>query len=168
MNDKTQKSGAIFALAAYFMWGVAPLYFKLLQAMPAREILMHRIVWSAVVLVILVVMSGKLPQVKSALRNAKVMAILLLSGILLAANWLLFIWAINSDHLLDASLGYYINPLLNVFFGRLFFQEKLRRMQQIAVALAFIGVTIINNIFWAVTLDRVGTSTDFCFLWFVT
>ncbi|KXI30486.1 chloramphenical resistance permease RarD [Paraglaciecola hydrolytica] len=125
------------------MWGVAPLYFKLLQAMPAREILMHRIVWSAVVLVILVVMSGKLPQVKSALRNAKVMAILLLSGILLAANWLLFIWAINSDHLLDASLGYYINPLLNVLFGRLFFQEKLRRMQQIAVALAFIGVTIL-------------------------
>ncbi|WP_340680606.1 EamA family transporter RarD [Paraglaciecola sp.] len=143
MNDKTVKSGAIFALAAYFMWGVAPLYFKLLKAMPAQEILMHRIVWSALVLVILVLLSGKLEQVKSAVRNVKVMTILLISGLLLAVNWLIFIWAINSAHLLDASLGYYINPLINVFLGRLFFQEKLRRLQQVAVGLAFIGVAIL-------------------------
>jgi chloramphenicol-sensitive protein RarD len=143
LNDKTVKSGAMFALAAYFMWGVAPLYFKLLKAMPAQEILMHRIVWSAVVLIILVLLSGKLEQVKSALKNTKVMCILLLSGALLAVNWLLFIWAINNDHLLDASLGYYINPLLNVFLGRLFFQEKLRRLQQVAVGLAFFGVIIL-------------------------
>jgi chloramphenicol-sensitive protein RarD len=143
LNDKTVKAGAIFAVAAYFMWGIAPLYFKLLQAMPAQEILMHRIVWSALVLVILVFLSGKLTQVKNAIRDIKVMSVLLLSGLLLAANWLLFIWAINSDHLLDASLGYYINPLINVFLGRLFFQEKLRRLQQVAVGLAFIGVAIL-------------------------
>lgn len=125
------------------MWGIAPLYFKLLQAMPAQEILMHRIIWSALILVILVFMSGKLTQVKNAVRDIKVMSVLLLSGLLLAANWLLFIWAINSDHLLDASLGYYINPLINVFLGRLFFQEKLRRLQQVAVGLAFIGVAIL-------------------------
>ena len=125
------------------MWGIAPLYFKLLHAMPAQEILMHRIIWSALVLSILVLMSGKLEQVKSALGNIRVMSVLLFSGLLLAANWLLFIWAINNDHLLEASLGYYINPLLNVFLGRLFFQEKLRRLQQTAVGLAFIGVTIV-------------------------
>ena len=143
MNDKTLKSGALFALAAYFMWGVAPLYFKLLQAMPAREILMHRIVWSALVLVILVLMSGKLAQVKKAMVDIKVMGVLLISGLLLAANWLIFIWAINNDHLLDGSLGYYINPLLNVFLGRLFLQEKLRHLQKVAVALAFVGVAIL-------------------------
>ena len=133
----------MYALAAYFMWGIAPLYFKLLHAMPAQEILMHRIIWSALVMSILVLMSGKLEQVKSALGNIRVMSVLLFSGLLLAANWLLFIWAINNDHLLEASLGYYINPLLNVFLGRLFFQEKLRRLQQVAVGLAFIGVTIV-------------------------
>ena len=143
MNDKTVKAGAIYALAAYFMWGIAPLYFKLLHAMPAQEILMHRIIWSALVLSILVLMSGKLTQVKTALGNIRVMSVLLFSGLLLAGNWLIFIWAINNDHLLEASLGYYINPLINVFLGRLFFQEKLRRLQQTAVGLAFIGVTIV-------------------------
>lgn len=143
LNDKTIKSGVIFALAAYGMWGIAPLYFKLLQAMPAQEILMHRIVWSVLVLCILILVSGKFKQVKAAATNLTIMSILLLSGLLLACNWLIFIWAINNNHLLDGSLGYYINPLLNVFLGRLFFQERLRPLQQAAVALAFIGVTIL-------------------------
>lgn len=143
MNDKSIKSGVIFALAAYGMWGFAPLYFKLLKAMPAQEILLHRIVWSVLVLCILVLVSGKLRQVKAAVTNIKVMAILLVSGLLLAVNWLIFIWAINNDHLLDGSLGYYINPLFNVFLGRLFLQERLRPLQKTAVALAFTGVAIL-------------------------
>lgn len=125
------------------MWGIAPLYFKLLQQIPAQEILMHRIVWSVLVLAILVALSGKFTQVKLAIVNIKVMSVLLLSGLLLASNWLIFIWAINNDHILECSLGYYINPLLNVFLGRLFFQEKLRRLQHAAVALAFIGVSFL-------------------------
>jgi chloramphenicol-sensitive protein RarD len=143
VNDKSIKSGVIFALAAYGMWGFAPLYFKLLKAMPAQEILLHRIVWSVLVLCILVLVSGKLRQVKAAVTNIKVMAILLVSGLLLAVNWLIFIWAINNDHLLDGSLGYYINPLFNVFLGRLFLQERLRPLQKTAVALAFTGVAIL-------------------------
>jgi chloramphenicol-sensitive protein RarD len=137
------KSGVIFALAAYGMWGIAPLYFKLLHAMPAREILMHRIIWSVLVLCILVLVTGKFKQVTAAAKNLKVMSILLVSGLLLAVNWLIFIWAINNEHLLDGSLGYYINPLLNVFLGRLFLQERLRTMQKAAVALAFVGVAIL-------------------------
>ena len=111
--------------------------------MPAQEILVHRIIWSVLVLCILVVVSGKLRQVRAAAINLKVMAILLVSGLLLATNWLIFIWAINNEHLLEGSLGYYINPLFNVFLGRLFLQERLRPLQKAAVALAFTGVALL-------------------------
>lgn len=111
--------------------------------MPAQEILVHRIIWSVLVLCILVLVSGKLRQVRAAATNLKVMAILLVSGLLLAANWLIFIWAINNEHLLEGSLGYYINPLFNVFLGRLFLQERLRPLQKSAVALAFTGVAML-------------------------
>ncbi|QHJ12164.1 Protein RarD [Paraglaciecola mesophila] len=140
MNDKAVKSGVLFAIAAYTMWGIAPMYFKLIGQVPAMEILMHRIIWSVLVLVLLVAVTGKINKVKQAILNPKVMQILLISGLLLAANWFIFIWAINNNHLLDASLGYYINPLLNVFLGRIFLGERLRRMQKVAVGLALSGV----------------------------
>ncbi|MEH6711070.1 MAG: EamA family transporter RarD [Paraglaciecola polaris] len=140
MSDKAVKSGVLFAIAAYTMWGIAPMYFKLLGQVPAMEILMHRIIWSVLVLVLLVVVTGKIDKVKQAILNPKVMQVLLISGVLLAANWFIFIWAINNNHLLDASLGYYINPLLNIFLGRLFLGERLRRLQKVAVGLALTGV----------------------------
>ncbi|MCC2617605.1 EamA family transporter RarD [Aestuariibacter halophilus] len=143
MSDKTAKAGVLFAIAAYSMWGVAPMYFKLLTHVPAMEILVHRIVWSVLVLLILVLALGQWRKVTTALGDLKVLRVLLVSGILLAGNWLLFIWAVNNDHLLDASLGYYINPLLNVFLGRLFLGERLRPLQQLAVVVALIGVTIL-------------------------
>lgn len=119
------------------------MYFKLLLAMPASEILVQRIVWSAVVLLILIILLRHRVKVAQGIKNPKVIITLAISGLLLAVNWLLFIWAINNDHLLDASLGYYINPLINVFLGRLFLGEKLRRLQQVAVALAVLGVSIL-------------------------
>ncbi|QJR82818.1 EamA family transporter RarD [Alteromonas pelagimontana] len=131
------------AIAAYSMWGVAPIYFKQLQILPSAEVLMHRVVWSALILIGLILGFRQLPKVKAALRSPRVMQILFLAGILLGANWLLFIWAINNDHLLDASLGYYINPLFNVFLGRLFLGERLRPLQQIAVVLALAGVLML-------------------------
>lgn len=143
MNDKSVKAGVLFAIAAYAMWGFAPMYFKLLVDVPALEILMHRIVWSVVILVALIFAVGQLDKVVAALKNSKVLKILLISGLLLGANWLLFIWAVNNDHLLDASLGYYINPLLNVFLGRVFLGERLRNLQRAAVVLAIVGVTIL-------------------------
>jgi chloramphenicol-sensitive protein RarD len=143
MTDKSLRSGVLLAIAAYSMWGVAPLYFKLLQSVPVMEILMHRIIWSVLVLVLLVVVTRQMPRVRAALKTPKVMLILLISGLLLACNWLLFIWSVNNDHLLDASLGYYINPLLNVFLGRVFLAEKLRLLQKVAVAMAMLGVGIL-------------------------
>ncbi|MFT4994730.1 MAG: chloramphenicol-sensitive protein RarD [Paraglaciecola sp.] len=161
MNDKSAKTGVLLAIAAYSMWGVAPLYFKLLLSMPAIEILMHRIIWSMAVLILLVLLTRQMPKVRAALQTPKVMLILLVSGVLLAGNWLLFIWSVNNDHLLDASLGYYINPLLNVFLGRIFLAEKLRPLQQVAVVLAIVGVMILIVSFGQIPWIALGLACSF-------
>lgn len=122
------------------MWGIAPMYFKLLTSVPALEIVMHRIVWSVIVLCLLLLLRKKFKQIYSAIRDPKVMIILAVSGALLALNWLTFIWAINNNHLLEASLGYFINPLFNVFLARFFFGERLSRLQFLAVLVALTGV----------------------------
>ncbi|MBU2923785.1 EamA family transporter RarD [Colwellia sp. 4_MG-2023] len=135
-------SGVTNALAAYFMWGLAPIYFKLLIDIGAGEILMHRVVWSSVFLLLLVLLSKKRLVLMQLCKQPKVIAKLSLSAAVLAVNWLIFIWAINNNHLLDASLGYFINPLFNVALGMIFFNERLRRNQKIAVVLAGFGVFV--------------------------
>jgi chloramphenicol-sensitive protein RarD len=124
------------------MWGFAPMYFKLLEFIPAMEILVHRVVWSIAVMLVLLVTFKQWRNVQLALGSRKVMFTLFVAGCLLAANWVLFIWAVNNDQLLEASLGYYINPLINVFLGRVFLAEKLRGLQKVAVALATSGVLV--------------------------
>jgi len=136
------KAGVIFAICAYTMWGIAPIYFKSLMSIPAAEVLMHRVVWSALVLVVLISLVKQWHKIRTALQSTKVIVTLLCAGMLLALNWLLFIWAVNNDRLLESSLGYYINPLINVFFGRLFLGEVLRPVQKLAVAIAAVGVAI--------------------------
>lgn len=136
------KQGVLLAIAAYLMWGVIPAYFKLLNSMVPTEILMHRIIWSSLLLVIIISVKKNWIQIANILKNPKTMLILIASASILAFNWWLFIWAINNNHLLDASLGYYINPLLNVALGMFFLGERLSKLQYAAVALAFIGVTI--------------------------
>jgi chloramphenicol-sensitive protein RarD len=142
LQQLSTRKGVFNALAAYFMWGIAPLYFTLLTALGAGEILMHRVVWSSVFIFLLVLVSKKWTVLVSLCRQPKTIAKLAISATLLAVNWLLFIWAVNNNHLLDASLGYYINPLFNVALGMLFFSERLRRGQVIAVGLAIIGVLV--------------------------
>ncbi len=142
-KDTTSSHSGVFnALGAYLLWGFAPIYFKLLTEIAAGEILMHRVIWSCVFLLILVIVMKKWSQFIALCKQPKVILNLGLSASFLAVNWFLFIWAVNNDHLLDASLGYYINPLFNVALGMIFFQEKLKRNQAIAVALAVIGVLV--------------------------
>lgn len=136
------RGGIISAVSAYVMWGVAPLYFKLLDAISADEILIHRVVWSTVLLLIIVVLSKKWQSFINIMRQPKLVAKLTVSASFLAVNWFMFIWAVNNDHLLDASLGYYINPLLNVALGVAFLGERLRPLQLFSVGLAIIGVAI--------------------------
>ncbi len=142
MDKQQTRQGIFFALAAYFIWGLAPAYFKLIQQVPADEILTHRVIWSFFFMLILLTVSRHWPQVRDACKNRKRLLLLAVTAVLIASNWLLFIWAVNHNHMLEASLGYFINPLVNVLFGMLFLGERFRRMQWVAVALAFAGVLI--------------------------
>jgi chloramphenicol-sensitive protein RarD len=144
VNNETpmDKSGIFNAVGAYVMWGIAPLYFKLLQEIGAGEILMHRVIWSSLCLLGLILMVKKGDVFVAYMKKPRVLAGLALTATLLAVNWFLFIWAINNDRLLEASLGYYINPLLNVALGMMFFKERLRNMQMFAVGLAVVGVFV--------------------------
>jgi len=141
-QQSSTRTGVYNALAAYFMWGLAPIYFKLLVDVGADEILVHRILWSSAFLLLLVLVSKKWSVLVQLCKQPKVIIKLSLSATVLAFNWFLFIWAVNNDHLLDASLGYFINPLFNVALGMLFFSERLRQNQKIAVVLAAVGVLV--------------------------
>jgi chloramphenicol-sensitive protein RarD len=141
-QSSSVRSGVIFALCAYIMWGIAPIYFKALAAVPPIEILMHRVVWSVILLAFLIVGLRHIAKVKAALKNKRVMFTLMAASALLACNWFLYIWAVNNDFILEASLGYYINPLINIFLGRLFLGETLRLTQKVAVGIAVLGVLI--------------------------
>ncbi|GAD81409.1 EamA family transporter RarD [Vibrio ezurae] len=136
------RQGVIFAIMAYTMWGISPIYFKALGAVPASEILMHRIIWSFFLLAGLIHFGRGWYSVREVLKNKTKLVYLFSSSILIGLNWLIFIWAINSNHMLEASLGYYINPLINILLGMIFLQERLRIVQWIAVILAFLGVAI--------------------------
>lgn len=142
-TNSSSKAGMIFAVAAYCMWGIAPIYFKALHTIPAGEILMHRVIWSTVVLLVLIAGLRQIDKVRAAFSSPKVLLTLLLAGVLLACNWLLFIWSVNNNYMLEASLGYYINPLINVFLGRLFLGERLRVLQKVAVGIAALGVLLL-------------------------
>lgn len=133
-------SGVLYAIAAYVMWGVAPLYFKYVGDVPSTDILMHRIVWSAVFLAILLAVFKQFSTVKRVVFQPRLLGLLVIASIVLATNWLIFIWAVNTNLLLEASLGYYINPLFNVVLARAFLNERLRPIQYVAVGLAAMGV----------------------------
>lgn len=139
---KSTKKGVLCALGAYFIWGVAPIYFKSIQEVPAEEILTHRIIWSFFFMILLLTVSRHWSYVRQVLKQPKKILVLGVTATTIACNWLIYIWAVNNGYMLQASLGYFINPLVNVLFGMLFLQERFRRMQWIAVGLALTGVLI--------------------------
>jgi chloramphenicol-sensitive protein RarD len=141
-NALRTRQGVLFAIAAYTMWGIAPIYFKLLATVPALEILSHRIIWSFILVFALVLLTKRLARLQPLLRHGPTMLKLALATLLLAGNWFLFIWAVNAERILDASLGYFINPLLNVAIGMAFFSERMRPMQWLAIALAATAVMV--------------------------
>ncbi|WP_375751921.1 EamA family transporter RarD [Vibrio sp. HN007] len=141
-QQQRARQGVLFALGAYTMWGIAPIYFKALTEVPALEILSHRIIWSFFVLAALIQVSRQWNTVVNVLKDKKKLLILTATALLVGTNWLIFIWSVNANHMLDASLGYYINPLFNVILGMVFLGERLRKLQWLAVALAFVGVMI--------------------------
>ena len=143
--------GFTAALGAYLIWGFLPLYFKAMGHISPELMLAHRIVWSLPTGLILLALAGQLPALKAAL-NWRTMAWLTLSSLLIAVNWLVYIWAVGQDRVLEASFGYYINPLVNVAIGAVFFAERLNRTQWSAVMCAFIGVAIMGIALGAVPI----------------
>ena len=133
--------GIFYALGAYLIWGVAPLYFKHLGFIPVYEILAHRVIWSVVVTALLVSYLKDWSNVISVCRSYKSLLMLTITSLLISCNWLVFIWAINNGKMLEASLGYFINPIVNVVLGLIFLNERLSRLKLWAILLAFIGVT---------------------------
>ncbi|SMF62707.1 chloramphenicol-sensitive protein RarD [Alteromonadaceae bacterium Bs31] len=140
--DKETGKGILFATSAYAFWGIIPIYFKLLAAISAGELLVHRVVWSTVFIALVLLVSKRIHLVVEHFRNPRTLLILSASSIFIAVNWVVFIWASNNDHLIETSLGYYINPLVNVLMGLLFLGERLRRLQWLAVGLAATGVVL--------------------------
>ncbi|ESP92911.1 MULTISPECIES: EamA family transporter RarD [Pseudoalteromonas] len=141
-GDTNARQGYIYAILAFIMWGLAPIYFKSIEQVEALEILVHRVVWSVVFVVAVIALRNNWRKVYAILVNPKLLLMLVVTALLLGFNWGLFIWAVNNGYMLDASLGYYINPLLNVLLGMLFLSETLRTGQKIAVLLASTGVVI--------------------------
>lgn len=131
--------GFISALGAYTIWGFLPLYFKVMGHISPELMLLHRIIWSLPTGLILLALAGQLPALKAALKWRTALW-LGLSSLLIALNWLVYIWAVGEDRVLEASFGYYINPLVNVAIGAVFFAESLNRTQWSAVACASVGV----------------------------
>ena len=140
MATANPQRGYILGLSAYIIWGLFPLYFKAMQSVPALEIIVHRALWSALFGAALLAL-WKHPGWWRELRdNPKRLLVLAGCGLLIASNWLEYDWAVNSGRMLEASLGYYINPLVNVLLGMLILGERLRRLQWLAVGLAALGV----------------------------
>jgi chloramphenicol-sensitive protein RarD len=140
-SDRGEERSALIAgFAAFITWGLVPVYWKLLKAVPAMEILAHRFVWTTIFLVLLLTWQRRWAEVREAAHSRRAMLYCLTSGISIAVNWFLFIWAVNTGHIIETSLGYFMTPLVNVLFGAIFLRERLSRWQFISVFLATIGV----------------------------
>lgn len=163
MDAKQTRLGVILALAAYFIWGIAPAYFKVIWFVPADEILTHRIIWSFFFMIALISVSRQWSQVKQLLHTPKKILLLAVSAVLVGGNWLLFIWSVNNHHLLEASLGYFINPLVNILLGMVFLGERFRRMQWLAVILAASGVLVQLWAFGSLPIISLGLAFSFAF-----
>jgi chloramphenicol-sensitive protein RarD len=143
------RKGLGLGVAAYGLWGVLPVYFKALKSIEASDIVAHRIVWSVPILAALLSFTGAWGEVRQALRNRRAMVLLCITAVLIAVNWLLYVYAVNSGHILAGSLGYYLNPLANVLLGRVVLKERLSWLQWAAVALAAAGIS-------ALAMDALG------------
>lgn len=139
-SERQTLAGVGFGLAAFLFWGLSPIYFRAVSAVDPFELLAHRVVWSALFLAPLVLLGGGLRPIRRALAEPRTLLALAASTLLISLNWLIFIFAIFTDRLLEVSLGYYLNPLVNVLLGLAFLGERLGRLRWAGVALGALGV----------------------------
>ena len=141
--DRHSRAGFTFGFAAYGLWGVLPLYFKALRHIPAIDIVAHRVLWSLPFLAALIALAKGWSNVREAITRPKTIGMLTLTALLIGGNWLLYVYAVTSGHILAASFGYYLNPLANVLLGRFVLKERLGWLQWTAVAVAAAGISVL-------------------------
>ncbi len=139
-QKREDRSGLVAGIAAFGLWGVIPIYWKLLKYLPAAEILAHRFVWTTLFLIALLSWQQRWPEIRQITQSRAALTYCLTSGIAISVNWLTFIWAVNAGRIVETSLGYFMTPLVNVLFGAVFLRERLTRIQFAAVTLAAVGV----------------------------
>jgi chloramphenicol-sensitive protein RarD len=134
------KEGILYAFGAYFIWGLTPIYWKLIKHVPAIQLIGHRIAWSLVLLAIVLLATRQWSELRTLASERKVLCIYFIAAVLVGANWFIYVWSVNAGFVVEASLGYFINPLLSVLLGVVFLREHMRPFQWIAVGLAAAGV----------------------------
>lgn len=142
LNEK----GILYGIGAYLAWGFFPIYWKFLHHVPAIQLIGHRIIWSCLLLLVVIVLTKQWDEFRKTV-NLKVLRIYTIAAVLIGINWLVYVWAVNANFIVETSLGYFINPLLSVLMGVIFLKERLRLAQWIPVVLAAIGVTYLTFIY---------------------
>lgn len=147
MNRKTYLEGLAFGAGAFVLWGLLPLYWKAVQALSPYQIFAHRVVWSFLVVYVILSITKKRARFFAALRSKKELKAIIPAAVAISINWLLYIWAVNNNYVIETSLGYYMNPLILALFGRLFYGERLSRLEYIGFLFAGTGV-VLKTIFY--------------------
>ena len=153
--------GMLFAIVAYGLWGLFPLYWKALQHVPALEILSHRMTWSLLFVLALLLVRRRWAWLKTAVSQPKILLLFIASALLLSVNWFVYIWGVNAGFIIETSLGYFINPLVSVLMGVFFLGEQLRKGQWMAIALAAIGVIYLTLRYGALPWIALTLATSF-------
>lgn len=144
----TYKQGILYTAGSYFLWGILPLYWKMVENVSAEEILAHRVFWSFLFMIGLLTFNKEWKNIKVAskriIQKPKLLLSLVLSSLLISLNWFVYIWSVNNGHIIETSLGYYINPLISVILGMIFFKERLNLWQKLSFVVAAIGVVLMT------------------------
>jgi chloramphenicol-sensitive protein RarD len=147
-EQNTYQQGLIYTAGSYFLWGILPLYWKMIENVSAEEILAHRIFWSFLFMIGLLSFNKQWNNTfvasKRIIQKPLLLLSLVLSSLLISINWFIYIWSVNNEHMIEASLGYYINPLISVLLGMIFFKEKLNLWQKLSFIIASLGVLIMT------------------------
>ena len=163
---KPNIKGVLFGLAAFATWGFLPAYWKQLQSVNAFEILCHRIVWSSIFLLGIIAWQRRWREALELIQNPKALKGLVISSLLVGANWFIYIWAVNSDRVVETSLGYYMNPMINVALGFLLLQERFSKIQWTAVFFALAGVIYALAAYGSVPVFALALAFSFAFYGF--
>lgn len=161
---REQRKGVVAAVAAFVIWGVVPLYFRVLRDVSALQVVAHRAIWSWLFVLACMALLGELAELRATLADRKIVARLALAALLISINWVIYVWAVAHSHVVDASLGYFITPLANVLLGVVVLAERLSRAQWVAVVLAACGVAYLT--LQTGELPWISLTLGFSFAWY--